>query len=78
MAPFVGATKVLDADDGHDEIANSHAGSAHVTQPGLHRCHPEELNGVRPDAGLAEEWRIVNRRDAIHRLPGVHVLAHRR
>jgi hypothetical protein len=30
MAPFVGAPKPLNADDGHDEIANSHAGRGFV------------------------------------------------
>ena len=41
------------------------------------RWHPDELSRVLADNGFAEEWRIVNRPDAIHRFPGVHVLAHR-
>ncbi|WP_197381750.1 class I SAM-dependent methyltransferase [Mycolicibacterium mengxianglii] len=41
------------------------------------RWHPDELSRVLADTGFAEKWRIVNRPDAIHRFPGVHVLAHR-
>lgn len=41
------------------------------------RWHPDELSRALADAGFAEEWRIVNRPDAIHRFPGVHLLAHR-
>jgi SAM-dependent methyltransferase len=39
------------------------------------RWHPDELSRVLADAGFAEEWRIVNRPDTIHRFPGIHVLA---
>lgn len=42
------------------------------------RWHPDELSRLLTDAGFTEEWRIVNRPDAIHRFPSVHLLAHRR
>jgi trans-aconitate methyltransferase len=42
------------------------------------RWHPDELSRVLDDSGFTEEWRMVNRPDAVHRFPGVHVLAHRR
>ena len=42
------------------------------------RWHPDELARVLTEAGFDEEWRIVNRPDAIHRFPAVHLLARRR
>jgi SAM-dependent methyltransferase len=42
------------------------------------RWHPDELSRVLADSGFAEDWRIVNRPDTVHRFPGVHLLAHRR
>lgn len=42
------------------------------------RWHPDELSRVLADCGFAEDWRIVNRPDTVHRFPGVHLLAHRR
>ncbi len=41
------------------------------------RWHPDELSRVLTDAGFAEEWRIVNRPNTIHRFASVHLLAHR-
>lgn len=42
------------------------------------RWHPEELSRALAGAGFTEEWRIVNRPDAVHRFPGVHLLAYHR
>ncbi|MGE2833327.1 class I SAM-dependent methyltransferase [Mycobacterium sp. SMC-4] len=42
------------------------------------RWHPDELSRALATAGFNEEWRIINRPDAVHRFPGLHLLAHRR
>jgi SAM-dependent methyltransferase len=42
------------------------------------RWHPDELSRALAAAGFTEEWRIINRPDAVHRFPGLHLLAHRR
>lgn len=42
------------------------------------RWHPDELSRLLATAGFTEDWRIINRPDAVHRFPGLHLLAHRR
>jgi hypothetical protein len=39
------------------------------------RWHPDELSRVLASTDFAEEWRIINRPDAVNRFPGVHILA---
>lgn len=41
------------------------------------RWHPDELSRLLATAGFTEEWRIINRSDAVHRFPGLHLLARR-
>lgn len=42
------------------------------------RWHPDEMSRVLAENGFTEQWRIVNRPDAVHRFPGLHLLAYRR
>lgn len=69
-------TPVLIASQSSD-IPGSATPFDHAVAPAW-RWHPDELSRVLADSGFAEEWRIVNRPDTIHRFPGIHVLAQRR
>ncbi|MEE3067456.1 MAG: class I SAM-dependent methyltransferase [Actinomycetota bacterium] len=42
------------------------------------RWHPAELSRLLASADFADEWRIINRPNAVHCFPTVHVLARRR